>query len=218
MTGLLDLDGPRYGAAAGEAQQLVVLLHGLGADGHDLISLAPLFAQRLPQAAFVSPHAPFPCDMAPVGRQWFSFQDASPEAILGGVRLAAPVLNAFLDAELERHGLSDSQLVLAGFSQGTMMALYVALRRPAACAGVLGYSGALIGVELLSGEIESRPPVLLLHGDADQVVPPRSLPAAVAALEANGVSVTSELRPGLGHGIDERGLQLGADFLVRHLL
>ncbi len=217
MTGLLDLDGPRYGAAAGEAQQLVVLLHGLGADGHDLISLAPLFAQRLPQAAFVSPHAPFPCDMAPVGRQWFSFQDASPEAILGGVRLAAPVLNAFLDAELERHGLSDSQLVLAGFSQGTMMALYVALRRPAACAGVLGYSGALIGVELLSEEIESRPPVLLLHGDADQVVPPRSLPAAVAALEANGVSVTSELRPGLGHGIDERGLQLGADFLVRHL-
>ena len=217
MTGLLDLDGPRYGAAAGEAQQLVVLLHGLGADGHDLISLAPLFAQRLPQAAFVSPHAPFPCDMAPVGRQWFSFQDASPEAILGGVRLAAPVLNAFLDAELERHGLSDSQLALAGFSQGTMMALYVALRRPAACAGVLGYSGALIGVELLSGEIESRPPVLLLHGDADQVVPPRSLPAAVAALEANGVSVTSELRPGLGHGIDERGLQLGADFLVRHL-
>ncbi len=217
MTGLLDLDGPRYGAAAGEAQQLVVLLHGLGADGHDLISLAPLFAQRLPQAAFVSPHAPFPCDMAPVGRQWFSFQDASPEAILGGVGLAAPVLNAFLDDGLERHGLSDSQLVLAGFSQGTMMALYVALRRPAACAGVLGYSGALIGVELLSGEIESRPPVLLLHGDADQVVPPRSLPAAVAALEANGVSVTSELRPGLGHGIDERGLQLGAEFLVRHL-
>ena len=217
MTGLLDLDGPRYGAAAGTAQQLVVFLHGLGADGHDLISLAPLFAQHLPQAAFVSPHAPFPCDMAPVGRQWFSFQDASPEAILGGVRLAAPVLNAFLDAELERHGLSDSHLALAGFSQGTMMALYVALRRPAVCAGVLGYSGALIGAELLAEEIESRPPVLLLHGDADQVVPPRSLPAALAALEANGVPVTSELRPGLGHGIDERGLQLGSEFLVRHL-
>jgi phospholipase/carboxylesterase len=217
MTGLLDLDGPRYGAAAGEAQQLVVLLHGLGADGHDLIALAPMFAQRLPQAAFVSPDAPFPCDMAPVGRQWFSFQDASPEAILGGVRLAAPVLNAFLDAELARHGLGDGQLVLAGFSQGTMMALYVALRRPAACACVLGYSGALIGAELLAGELKSRPPVLLLHGDADQVVPPGALPAAVAALEALGVPVTSELRPGLGHGIDERGVQLGADFLVRHL-
>jgi phospholipase/carboxylesterase len=217
MTGLLDLDGPRYGAAAGEAQQLVVLLHCLGADGHDLIALAPMFAQRLPQAAFVSPDAPFPCDMAPVGRQWFSFQDASPEAILGGVRLAAPVLNAFLDAELARHGLGDGQLVLAGFSQGTMMALYVALRRPAACACVLGYSGALIGAELLAGELKSRPPVLLLHGDADQVVPPGALPAAVAALEALGVPVTSELRPGLGHGIDERGVQLGADFLVRHL-
>jgi phospholipase/carboxylesterase len=217
MTGLLDLDGPRYGAAAGEAQQLVVLLHGLGADGHDLIALAPMFAQRLPQAAFVSPDAPFPCDMAPVGRQWFSFQDASPEAILGGVRLAAPVLNAFLDAELARHGLGDGQLVLAGFSQGTMMALYVALRRPAACACVLGYSGALIGAELLAGELKSRPPVLLLHGDADQVVPPGALPAAVAALEALGVPVTSELRPGLGHGIDERGLQLGTEFLVRHL-
>jgi phospholipase/carboxylesterase len=217
MTGLLDLDGPRYEAAAGKARQLVVLLHGLGADGHDLISLAPLFAQHLPQAAFVSPHAPFPCDMAPVGRQWFSFRDASPEAILGGVRLAAPVLNAFLDAELERYGLNDSHLALAGFSQGAMMALYVVLRRPAACAGVLGYSGALIGAELLAGEIENRPPVLLLHGDADEIVPPRSLPAAVAALEANGVPVASELRPGLGHSIDERGLQLGAEFLVRHL-
>lgn len=217
MTEPLDLDGPRYGAAVGQARRLVVLLHGLGADGHDLISLAPLLQQRLPQTAFVSPHAPFPCDMAPFGRQWFSFQDRNPEAILGGVRLAAPILNAFLEEELTRHGLSDDRLAVVGFSQGTILALYVALRRERPCAGVLGYSGALIGAEHLSEEIKSRPPVLLVHGSADEIVPVQSLPAAVAALKANGVPVGSETRPGLGHGIDDRGLQLGIDFLARHL-
>jgi len=213
----MELDGPRRGAAPGTARSLVVLLHGLGADGNDLISLAPSFAQRLPHAAFVSPHAPFPCDMAPVGRQWFSLQDLEPAALLGGVRLAAPAVGAFLDAELERHGLGDDRLALVGFSQGTMMALFVALRRAEPCAAVVGYSGALIGAEVLPEEIASRPPVLLVHGDADELVPVRALPAAVAALRANGVPVESETRRGLGHGIDERGLAMGADFLARHL-
>ena len=119
MTTSFDFDGPRFGPASGRAaQQLVVLLHGLGADGNDLISLAPYFAQVLPDAAFVSPHAPFPCDMAPMGRQWFSLQQRTPEAMLGGVRMSAPVLDAFLDAELERHGLTPERLALVGFSQG----------------------------------------------------------------------------------------------------
>jgi phospholipase/carboxylesterase len=213
----MELDGPRHGAAPGASQSLVVLLHGLGADGHDLISLAPLLGQRLPGAAFVSPHAPFPCDMAPFGRQWFSLQDRNPAALLGGVRLAAPVLDAFLDAELERHGLDDDRLALVGFSQGTMMALFVALRRARPCAGVVGYSGALIAGEVLPEEIASRPPVLLVHGDADDIVPVRALPAAVAVLQANSVPVESETRPGLGHGIDDRGLELGLEFLARHL-
>lgn len=216
----IDLEGPRFGpaqAADGRPTELVILLHGLGADGNDLISLAPAFAQVLPGAAFVAPHAPFPCDMAPVGRQWFSFQDREPEAVLGGVRAAAPHLGAFIDAELERAGLPDERLALIGFSQGTMMALHVALRRARACAAVIGYSGALVGPELLAGEIESRPPVLLVHGDADEVVPFSSMAAAQQALRENGLSVHSEVRPGLGHGIDETGLQLGAAMLRQTL-
>jgi phospholipase/carboxylesterase len=195
MTGLMDLDGPRHGAAPGTAKTLVVLLHGLGADGNDLISLAPLLGGSLPDAAFVSPHAPFPCDMAPMGRQWFSLQNRDPAALLAGVRMAAPVLSAFLDAELD----------------------FVALRRARACAALVGYSGALIGDEAMPEEIASRPPVLLVHGEADEIVPVQALPAAMAALKANSVPVETETRPGLGHGIDERGLELGTAFLARHL-
>ncbi len=215
MTTAFDLDGPRYGPASGQApKQLVVLLHGLGADGNDLISLAPYFAQVLPEAAFVSPHAPFPCDMAPFGRQWFSLQERTLETMLGGVRMAAPVLDGFLDAELDKAGLTAEHLALVGFSQGTMMALHVGLRREAGPRAIVGFSGALLAPELLPEEIASRPPVLLVHGAADEVVPAQSLPAAVAALEANQVPVTHELRPGLGHSIDERGLQLAMGFLA----
>ncbi len=215
MTTAFDLDGPRYGPASGQApKQLVVLLHGLGADGNDLISLAPYFAQVLPEAAFVSPHAPFPCDMAPFGRQWFSLQERTLETILGGVRMAAPILDGFLDAELEKAGLTAERLALVGFSQGTMMALHVGLRREAGPKAIVAFSGALLAPELLPEEIASRPPVLLVHGAADEVVPAQSLPAAVAALEANQVPVTQDLRPGLGHSIDERGLQLAMGFLA----
>ncbi len=215
MTTAFDLDGPRYGPASGQApKQLIVLLHGLGADGNDLISLAPYFAQVLPEAAFVSPHAPFPCDMAPFGRQWFSLQERTLETMLGGVRMAAPILDGFLDAELEKAGLTAERLALVGFSQGTMMALHVGLRREAGPKAIVGFSGALLAPELLPEEIASRPPVLLVHGAADEVVPAQSLPAAVAALEANQVPVTQDLRPGLGHSIDERGLQLAMGFLA----
>ena len=199
------------------ATELVVLLHGLGADGNDLISLAPIFAQILPGAAFVAPNAPFPCDMAPFGHQWFSFQDRDPAAILAGVRAAAPQLDAFIDAELARAGLGDERLALIGFSQGTVMALHVALRRAAPCASVIGYSGALVGPELLAEEIESRPPVLLVHGDADEIMPFASMAAAEQALRANGILVHGEARPGLGHGIDETGIQLGATMLKQTL-
>jgi len=218
MSPSFELDGPRAGpAGGGPADSLVVLLHGLGADGNDLIGLAPQLGQVLPGAAFVSPHAPFPCDMAPYGRQWFSLQDTSPAALESGVRMAAPILDGFLDGELERHGLGDERLALVSFSQGTMMSLFVALRRARPCAGVLGYSGALIGAEGPAEEIKSKPPVLLIHGQADEVVPFRAMPVAVAALEANGVPVQSEGRPGLGHGIDPEGLSLGARFLMQIL-
>ena len=216
MTGTFDLDGPRAApAAGGQADALVILLHGLGADGNDLIGLAPQLAQVLPGAAFVSPHAPFPCDMAPFGRQWFSLQDRAPEAVLAGVRAEAPILDGFLDDELARHGLSDGQLALVGFSQGTMTGLYVGLRRAEPCVQIVGFSGALIGPEDLEREIRSRPPVLLVHGEADEVVPFPALAAAQTALKACQVPVEAHGRPGLGHGIDQQGLELAAAALER---
>jgi phospholipase/carboxylesterase len=208
------LSGPsQKPASGGKPQQLVVLLHGLGADGNDLIGLAPYWASLLPEAEFLSPNAPFPCDMAPFGRQWFSLQDRSPDAILAGVRATAPILDAFLDDALAARGLDGTRLALVGFSQGTMMSLYVGLRRAAAPAAIVGYSGALIGAESLAGEIRAKPPVLLVHGDADEIVPVGALDAASIGLAATGVKVETLRRPGLGHGIDDQGLRRGGQFL-----
>lgn len=208
------LSGPSHKpASGGKAQQLIVLLHGLGADGNDLIGLAPYWATLLPEAEFVSPNAPFPCDMAPFGRQWFSLQDRSPAAITAGVRATAPILDAFLDDALAARGLDGSKLALVGFSQGTMMSLYVGLRRASAPAAIVGYSGALIGAESLAAEIRAKPRVLLVHGDADELVPVEALDLASAALAAVGVPVDKLRRPGLGHGLDDQGLQHGGQFL-----
>ncbi|HWG78146.1 MAG TPA: prolyl oligopeptidase family serine peptidase [Stellaceae bacterium] len=213
------LSGPvRKPALGGKPKQLVVLLHGVGADGNDLIGLAPYWAPALPDAEFVSPDAPFPCDMAPYGRQWFSLQNRSADAILAGVRAAAPILDAFLDDALAQRGLDASKLALVGFSQGTMMSLYVGPRRAKALAGIVGYSGALIGADTLAEDIRSRPPVLLVHGDADQIVPPQAFPLAVAGLKAAGVAVEELICPGVGHSIDEAGLRRGGDFLRKVLL
>lgn len=213
MTTPPPLTGPRFGRGEGEAEQLVVFLHGLGADGSDLIALAPVLARSLPDAAFVSPNAPFPCDMAPFGYQWFSFQSREPADILAGVEAAAPRLEAFLDAELARFGLADSALALVGFSQGAMMALHVAPRRASPCAAVLSYSGAVVAPERLAAEVRARPPVLLVHGDADEIVPFSNMAAAEAALKAAGLPVSAHRRPGLGHGIDETGPGLGLGLL-----
>ncbi|MCH8095864.1 MAG: prolyl oligopeptidase family serine peptidase [Proteobacteria bacterium] len=210
-----DLSGPSFGpVSGGKPAKLVILLHGVGADGDDLIGLAPRFARVLPDAGFLSPHAPYAYDMAPVGRQWFSLADRTPSRMLAGIRATAPILSGFIDRELERRGLADRDLALIGFSQGAMMALYVALRRADACAALIGYSGALAGSERLTDEIRARPPVLLVHGAADEVVPAELHSPAVAALEACGVKVSAHIRPGLGHGIDEEGIRLGTEFLA----
>ncbi len=209
------LSGPRVPARRpGPPRQLVVLLHGVGADGNDLIELAPALARHLPHAAFVAPNGPEPCDMAPFGHQWFSLRDRRPAALLAGVQASLPVLNAFLDAELRDAGLGPHQLALVGFSQGTMLALYAALRRTPAVAAVLGYSGALLGAERLPAELVSRPPVFLIHGDADPIVPVQALHAAVQGLQTGAVPVQWAIRPGLGHGIDQESLEHGAAFLA----
>lgn len=201
-------------AAGGPARQLVVLLHGLGADGHDLLSLGQEWQSLLPHAAFLSPHAPDPCDLAPMGFQWFSLRDFSPAAMVAGIRAAAPGLRGFIEAQLKARHLGFDRLALVGFSQGTMMALHVGLRLPEACAAIVGYSGALPDEAGLAAEIASRPKVLLVHGSADSVVPAAMTQAAAAALRTLDVPVTMELRPGLDHGIDARGVGLGGSFLA----
>jgi phospholipase/carboxylesterase len=219
MSAPITLSGPTFGpASGGPAKQLVILLHGLGADGNDLIGLAPVLAQVLPDAEFLSPDAPEPCDMAPFGFQWFSLQDRSPERVEAGVRAVAPVLDRFIDDQLEARQLAPEQAALLGFSQGCMMSLFVGLRRQQALAAVVGFSGALVAAQKLPQEIASRPPVLLVHGEADPVVPFRALDAARHGLEAAGVEVRAVSRPGLGHGIDEEGLRESAALLRRTLV
>jgi phospholipase/carboxylesterase len=210
--------GPATGPLAGGApRQLVVLLHGVGADGQDLIGLAPMLAERLPHALFVAPDAPQPCDMAPYGRQWFSLQDRRAAAMLAGARRTAPLLDGFLDELLRRHGLDESRLALVGFSQGAMMSLLVGPRRARPPAAILGFSGALLGAEDLAREVRGRPPVMLVHGDADDVVPVDALFVAVAGLQAVEIPVQWIIRPGLPHSIDPHGIEAGGKFLASML-
>jgi phospholipase/carboxylesterase len=214
----LTLSGPSFGpAAGGKPRRLVLLLHGLGADGNDLIGLAPYWAPRLADAEFLSPNAPFPCDFAPYGYQWYSIQDHSPEMQQAGVRAAAPILDAFIDEALAARGLEARDLALVGFSQGTVMALFVGLRRPRPVAGILGFSGRLVAPELLAAELRSRPPVLLVHGTEDPLIPHAEMAAAARALEAAGVPVETLTCPGIGHSIDEQGLARGGRFLAEVL-
>ena len=209
------LDGPRWGPREpGPAQQLVVLCHGLGADGHDLIDLAPYWGRTLAHAAFAAPDAPEACDMGPFGRQWFSIGDRAPAHIAAGVAVARAALDAFIDAELTRLGLARDAYALMGFSQGAMTALYTGLRRTVAPRGVLAFSGALVGADRL-GEATVRPPVLIVHGEDDAVVPVARSRLAQDALESAGFDVQAMYCPRLGHGIDEAGLSAGALFLQR---
>ena len=215
MRAMVDLSGPSFGpAAGGKPRRLVILLHGYGSDGNDLLGLAPHWARQLPDTEFLSPHAPFPCEAAPFGRQWFGFEGRSESMLLAETQTAAGILDAFIDAELARRNLAEDGLALVGFSQGTMMALHVAPRRARAVAAVVGYSGMLIAPQLLAAEIKSTPPMLLVHGTADPVVAYTSLATAEAALGGVGIAVKTVTRPGLAHGIDEQGLAVGGNFIA----
>lgn len=212
------LTGPRVEPLAGEpVKDLIIMLHGLGADGNDLIGLAPHFQHYLPNAALVSPDAHQPCDMAPFGRQWFSLQSREEEDILAGVEAAAPILNAFIDQEMDRYGLTPDRVMLFGFSQGSMMSLHIGPRRAEPLAGLMAFSGMLIAPQNLKEEIKSHPPALIIHGDKDDVVPVQALPAAVKALQENGVTVYQEIIGNLGHGIDQNGLEMALGFAMETL-
>ena len=215
---MMDLDGPRQSPSNDRKPScLVILLHGYGSDGNDLIGLAPIMGRDLPDVEFVSPHAPFPCEMSPAGRQWFSLGDRSADSMIAGVTMASQILNAFIDDELKKNNLSSDKLALVGFSQGTMLSLFLGPRRASAIAGIVGYSGRLIAPELLGQDIKTRPPVTLIHGASDEMVPASSLDDAVKGLSAVGIKTESEMRPGLGHSIDQQGLSIGAAFLKRVL-
>lgn len=207
-----------YPAPSGITKRLVLFAHGLGADGQDLIGLADELADSLPDTTFISPDAPFPCDMAPYGRQWFSLQSRTEEDLEREVKIAAPILNAYIDAKLAEYKLTIDKLAIIGFSQGTMTSLYTILRREAPVAAIVGFSGAMVAAAKLPREVKSKPPVCLIHGNADNVVPFGAMAIAERSLKAADISVETHMRPNLGHGIDTEGLDIARNFLQKHLL
>ena len=215
-----ELDGPRLAPKSGPARQLVVFLHGCGADGNDLIDIGRAWQDLLPDAAFVSPHAPEPLEGAVMGRQWFRLTYRDPYERWRGVNQAAPALDRFLDAELARCGLPPSALALVGFSQGTMLALHVGLRRAVAPTAIVGYSGLFVlpgnaAPDTIAAAIRAKPPLLLVHGDHDDVIPTEGMFHAAHALAAFDIPVEWHLSQGIGHGIDQEGLRHGGEFLAR---
>jgi len=217
---MAELDGPRLEPRGGEAKRLVVFLHGYGADGNDLIDLGRAWQDILPQTAFVSPHAPEPCGQAPVGRQWFPLTFRDPDERWVGVNKAAPMLESFLEKELERRKLPPSALALVGFSQGTMMALHVGLLRTTPLAAIVGYSGMLVlpnrpAPDAVAAVVKSKPPVLLVHGSEDELIPVQALFHATQTLAALEIPTEWHISHGIGHGIDGEGLRHGGEFLAR---
>ena len=198
--------------SGGKPKQIVLLLHGFGSNGQDMISLAPTWQQALPDALFLAPHAP-QRSIAGIGYQWWALSDISPRALALGALSAAPAIEAFIDRKLEQYGLADADLAIVGFSQGTMMALHVGLRRKQRVATIVGYSGMLTGGAELEHEIQSRPSVLLVHGSHDAVVPVAALHRAEAELKRLGIDVTTHVSNGIDHRIDPVGLRLGCEFV-----
>lgn len=204
------LTGPELAPQSGTVKHVVILLHGVGSNGDDLIGLAPMLAPALPDTQFLSPNGAQPFDQAPFGYQWFSLRDRSHSAMLAGVQAVAPTVDAYIDAVKTRFGVDDANIALVGFSQGTMTSLYVGLRRAQPLAGIVGFSGALIDADNTPASTTS---VCLIHGEWDEVVPFAAMQHAEDALRKKGVHVEAHARPNLGHSIDGEGLEASVDFL-----
>ena len=203
----------RQPLSGGPPRRIVLLLHGYGSRGSDLIAFAPPWQQSLPDTLFLAPDAP---QAGGLGRgfQWFAFTGFSPATLAAGTAGAAGPIDAFIDRKLAQYGLDEADLAIVGFSQGTMMALQVGLRRKTAVAAIVGYSGMLTGAADLAHQRVTKPPVLLVHGSADPVVPVAALHAAEHALRRAGVPVTAHVSPGIGHFVDPAGLRMGARFIA----
>jgi len=210
------LTGPRRDAKSGNADSLVIFLHGYGSDGNDLIGIGDTSAEHLPNTTFLSPNAPQRCANNPMGYQWFPItwlDGSSEEESKRGQVESIQLLNAWLDEVSVNEGIAPDRTIIFGFSQGTMMALHVGPRRENSFAGIVGFSGRLLNPELLSAELRSKPPVLLVHGDSDDMVPPASLPAAANALTAVGIEVSTHISKNTGHGIAPDGLKMALQFI-----
>ncbi|WP_439110379.1 alpha/beta hydrolase [Lentibacter sp.] len=211
------LQANRKEPVSGETRSVVVFLHGYGANGADLLGLADPLGEHLPDTLFIAPDAPEACAGAPMGFQWFPIpwiDGSSEEESERGMMAAVDDLNAFLDGVLVDEDLLPEQMVLFGFSQGTMMALHVAPRREDELAGVVAFSGRLLAPESLEEATLSKPPILLVHGDEDDVVPPQSLPQAAEALQTAGFKeVFAHIMKGTGHGIAPDGLSVSLAFI-----
>ena len=218
MIDLPTLSGPVVEPLSGSAKSVVILLHGYGANGDDLIGLASPLSKILPDTVFMSPNAPHRCAQNPFGGlQWFDVWEGDDYDRLSQIKLAAATINAFIDSELERLGLSDEKLALLGFSQGTMLSLHVGVRRKKSPAGILGYSGRLEAPEKLADEISVRPPIMLIHGEEDPLLSIDLMENAAGQLRKNGIEVETCARPRLAHGIDQEGVITGGDFLAKVL-
>ena len=207
------LNGPRIEPQSDKpAESLVILLHGYGSNGEDLINLAENWKTELPDTLFVAPNAPHPC-AAGFGYEWFPLTNRDPEERWNGVQSAAPQLNKFIDDELKANNLPDKQLALVGFSQGSMMALHVGLRRKNSPACIVSYSGMLAGAEHIKEQAKVAPPLMMFHGDQDDIIPIEALPFSIAALEGAGQTVLPHVMKGIGHGIDAESINLGGEFI-----
>lgn len=193
----------------------VIFLHGYGANSNDLIGIANLWIESLPNTIFLSPNAPFECDFSPNAYQWFELTSISPDSIGDGLKKAGPYLNDYIDHVSNTFKVEEKNIFFVGFSQGTMMALYHLCKRENRCAGLLGYSGLLFENENFKSEIKSKFPIKLYHGKKDELINYQNSIEASKKLKKFGFDIDYSLSDDLGHGIDDKGIQLGLNFIKK---